>query len=138
MGSGIAQVSARAGLSVIMQDVTDAFLSRRLTTIDKSLQRDVDKQRLTLDEKQQIISRITPTKDPADLRDTDFLVEAVTEDSTVKLDLFKRLDQTVKPEVILASNTSSISITKLAAVTSRPDRFIGHALYESRAGDETG
>ena len=125
MGSGIAQVSARAGLSVIMQDVTDALLNRGLMTIGKSLQRDVDKQRLALDEKQQIISRITPTKDLADLRDTDFVLEAITEDPTVKSELFKGLDQTVRPDVILASNTSSISITKLAAVTSRPDRFIG-------------
>ena len=125
MGSGIAQVSARAGLSVIMQDVTDALLNRGLMTIGKSLQRDVDKQRLSLDEKQQIISRITPTKDLADLRDTDFVLEAITEDPTVKSELFKGLDQTVRPDVILASNTSSISITKLAAVTSRPDRFIG-------------
>jgi len=125
MGSGIAQVSARAGLSVVMQDVTDEFLSRGLLTIDKSLQRDVDKQRLGLDEKQQIVSMIKPTRDLADLRDVDFVVEAVTEDLTVKLDLFRRLDQTVRPNVILSSNTSSISITRLAATTSRPDRFIG-------------
>lgn len=125
MGNGIAQVSARAGLSVIMQDLTDDFLSRGLMSIDKSLQRDVDKQRLALDDKQQIISRITPTKDLAELGDTDFVVEAVTEELAVKLDIFRRLDQTVRPDVILASNTSSISITRLAAATSRPDRFIG-------------
>jgi 3-hydroxybutyryl-CoA dehydrogenase len=125
MGNGIAQVSARAGLSVVLQDVTDEFLGRGMLAIDKSLQRDVDKQRLAHHEKQQIVSRIKPTKEPADLRDVDFVVEAITEDLTVKLDLFRRLDQTVRPDVILASNTSSISITKLASATSRPDRFIG-------------
>ena len=125
MGNGIAQVAARAGLSVVMHDVTDEFLSRGLSTIDKSLQRDVDKQRLTLDEKQLIVSRIKPTKDLADLGNVDFAVEAVTEDLGIKLDLFRRLDQTVRLDVILSSNTSSISITKLAAATSRPDRFIG-------------
>lgn len=125
MGNGIAQVSARAGFSVVMQDITDEFLERGLLTIDKSLQRDVDKQRLGLDEKQQIISRIKPTKDLAGLSDADFVVEAITEDLTVKVDLFRRLDQALRAEVILSSNTSSISITKLAAATSRPDRFIG-------------
>jgi 3-hydroxybutyryl-CoA dehydrogenase len=125
MGNGIAQVSARAGISVVLQDVSDAFLGRGMVAIDKSLQRDVDKQRLANHEKQQIVSRIKPTKEPSDLRDVDFVVEAITEDLTVKLDLFRRLDQTVRPDVILASNTSSISITKLAAGTSRPDRVIG-------------
>jgi 3-hydroxybutyryl-CoA dehydrogenase len=125
MGNGIAQVSARAGLTVVMHDITDEFLSRGLSTIDKSLQRDVDKARLDLEEKQRIFSRIKPTKDLAALSDVDFVVEAITEDPAVKLDLFRRLDQTMRPNVILASNTSSISITKLAAITSRPDCFIG-------------
>ena len=125
MGNGIAQVSARAGLSVVLHDVTDEFLGRGLSTIDKSLQRDVDKGRLALDEKETIISRIKPTKEVSDLRDVDFAVEAITEELGVKLDLFRRLDQTVRPDVILASNTSSISITRLAAGTSRPDLVIG-------------
>jgi 3-hydroxybutyryl-CoA dehydrogenase len=125
MGNGIAQISARAGLSVVLHDVTDEFLDRGLSAIEKSLQRDVDKERLTLDEKRQIVSRIKRTTELTDLRGVDFAVEAITEDLGVKADLFRRLDQTVGPEAILASNTSSISITKLAAVTSRPDRFIG-------------
>jgi 3-hydroxybutyryl-CoA dehydrogenase len=115
MGNGIAQTAARAGLKVIMRDVSDDFLKRGLSTIDKSLQRDVDKQRLGDDEKQEIISRIKPTTELA----------AVTEDFAVKSELFRQLDQITRPDVILASNTSSISITKLAASTSRPDRFIG-------------
>ena len=125
MGSGIGQVASRAGLTVLLHDVTDDFLSRGLATIDKSLQRDVDKGRLTPGEKQQIVSRIKPTKDFADIAQVEFVVEAINEDLAVKSDLFRRLDRTLQPAVILASNTSSISITKLAAVTSRPDRFIG-------------
>ena len=125
MGSGIAQVASRASFSVIMHDVTDEFLSRGLVNIDKSLQRDVDKQRLTTDEKQQIVSRIRPTTKLADLGSVDFVIEAITEDPAVKADMFRRVDAIVRSEVILASNTSSISITKLAGCTSRPDRFIG-------------
>ena len=125
MGSGIAQVSARAGLSVVMHDVSDEFLGRGLKTIDQSLQRDVDKQRLSVEEKQTIVSRIRPSKEIADLRDADFVVEAITEELGAKLDMFRRLDKIVNPNVILSSNTSSISITKLAAATSRPERFIG-------------
>ena len=122
MGNGIAQTAARAGLSVVMRDVTDEFIKRGLLTIDKSLQRDVDKQRLALQEKQEIISRINPTTELADLGNCDFVVEAITEDLAVKSDVISQLDRIVKPEVILASNTSSISITKLAAVTSSWDR----------------
>ncbi|MCI0485395.1 MAG: 3-hydroxybutyryl-CoA dehydrogenase [Blastocatellia bacterium] len=125
MGNGIAQVAARAGLAVVMRDLTDEFLKRGLSTIEKSLQRDVDKQRLPPEAKEEIISRIKPTKEMADLGDADFVVEAVSEDLAIKTGLFRELDRIVRPEVILASNTSSISITKLAAVTSRPERFIG-------------
>ena len=125
MGNGIAQSAARAGLSVVMHDVADEFVARGLSTIDKSLQRDVDKQRLTLEDKREIISRIKPTTNLADLSSAGFVVEAVSENIAVKSDLFRQLDKMIAPEVILASNTSSISITRLAAVTSRPDRFIG-------------
>ncbi len=125
MGNGIAQVAARAGLAVIMRDLTEEFLKRGLTSIDKSLQRDVDKQRLSPEEKQEIISRIKMTTDLADLGEADFIVEAVVEELEAKAALFRELDRIARPEVILASNTSSISITKLAATTSRPARFIG-------------
>jgi 3-hydroxybutyryl-CoA dehydrogenase len=125
MGNGIAQVSARAGLAVVMQDISDELLDRGLSTIDKSLQRDVDKQRLTVADKQRLISRIKPVTELAALAEMDFIVEAVTENPAVKLEIFRSLDQIARPGVILASNTSSISITKLGAATSRPDRFIG-------------
>ena len=125
MGNGIAQVAARSGLSVIMRDVSDHLLTRALSTIDKSLQRDVDRQRLSGEAKQEIMSRIRPTTGIGDLRDVDFAVEAINEEFTVKTALFKELDKTCRPEVILASNTSSISITRLGAVTSRADRVVG-------------
>jgi 3-hydroxybutyryl-CoA dehydrogenase len=125
MGGGIAQVAARAGLSVVMRDVSDEFLKRGLAAIDKSLQRDVDKDRLTVEAKREIIARIKPTTSIDDLRDAEFVIEAVNEELTVKSEIFRQLDGITRKGVILASNTSSISITKLAAITSRPDRFIG-------------
>jgi 3-hydroxybutyryl-CoA dehydrogenase len=125
MGSGIAQVAARSGYDVVMRDVKDEFLQRGLNTIDKSLQRDVDKERLTVAEKQSILERIKPVTELESLRDASFVVEAVTEEFNVKSEVFRLLDQITPPETILASNTSSISITRLGAVTNRPDKVIG-------------
>jgi 3-hydroxybutyryl-CoA dehydrogenase len=125
MGNGIAQVAARAGYSVVMRDVQDEFLQRGLGAIDKSLQRDVDKERLTADEKQSVIARITTTTKLEDLNKASFVIEAVTENLKVKTELFNELDLITPPETILASNTSSISITKLGAITKRPDKVIG-------------
>ena len=125
MGNGIAQVAARAGYNVVMRDVQDEFLLRGLAAIDKSLQRDVDKERLSADEKQAVIGRITTTTKLEDLSEASFVIEAVTEDLKVKTELFKSLDSISPPETILASNTSSISITKLGATTGRPDKVIG-------------
>jgi 3-hydroxybutyryl-CoA dehydrogenase len=125
MGNGIAQVAARAGYTVVMRDVKDEFLQRGLQAIDKSLQRDVDKQRLTTEEKQSIISRIASTTELKALHDASFVIEAVTEDLAVKTELFGALDRITPPETILASNTSSISITRIGAATNRPDKVIG-------------
>jgi 3-hydroxybutyryl-CoA dehydrogenase len=125
MGNGIAQVAARAGFDVVMRDVAPEFLARGLTAIDKSLQRDVDKERLSADEKQAIAGRIKTTTDLDDLRDAFIVVEAVTENLRVKNEVFKTLDGSIKSDAILASNTSSISITRLGAVTHRPDKVIG-------------
>lgn len=125
MGHGIAQVAARAGYSVIMRDVTDEFLQRGREAIDKSLQRDVDKERLSPEEKQLIINRIKITTELEPLRGASFVIEAVTEDLRVKTELFSVLDRITPPEAILASNTSSISITRLGTATSRPDKVIG-------------
>jgi 3-hydroxybutyryl-CoA dehydrogenase len=125
MGNGIAQVAARAGYSVVMRDVSDEFLQRGMVAIDKSLQRDVDKERLKEEEKRSIIGRIATATKPEALSDASFVIEAVTEDLLVKTEVFKTLDEITKPDAILASNTSSISITKLGAATRRPDKVIG-------------
>ena len=125
MGNGIAQVVARAGYRVVMRDVKDEFLERGLAAIDKSLQRDVEKERLAADEKDVIRGRIQATTSLEPLRDASIVIEAVTENLEVKTEIFKTLDQITPPETILASNTSSISITKLGAATSRADKVIG-------------
>ena len=125
MGNGIAQVAARAGYIVIMRDIQEEFLQRGLTNISKSLNRDVAKARLTEEEKQSILGRITTTTAFEPLRDAAFVIEAITEDLAAKREVFIKLDELTKPEAILASNTSSISITKLGAVTRRPDKVIG-------------
>src|SRR5688500_4800573 len=110
MGNGIAQVAARAGYSVIMHDVRDEFLQRGLGAIDKSLQRDVDKQRLDTTGKQAIVERISTSTQLEAFQEATFVIEAVVEDLGVKIDVFKSLDQITPPNAILASNTSSISI----------------------------
>ena len=125
MGNGIAQVAARAGYSVILHDVNESFIERGMSAIAKSLQRDVDKERLDADTKQTIVKRINTTTDLAAFNDAAFVIEAVTENPFVKTEVFKTLDQVTPPHAILASNTSSISITKLAAATKRPDKVIG-------------
>ncbi len=125
MGNGIAQVCARAGHEVILRDVNEEFLRRGLTAIDRSLQRDVDKERLTDASKREIVARVRPTTDAGELSRADFVVEAVTENFEVKASIFRELDELTRPEAILASNTSSISITKLGAATRRPDKVIG-------------
>ena len=124
MGNGIAQVAARAGFDVVMRDVGQEFLARGMTSIDKSLQRDVDKERLSKDEKRAIMARITTT-DIGALSEAVIVVEAVNEDLKVKTEVFRSLDEVTKTDAILASNTSSISITKLGAITKRPDKVIG-------------
>jgi len=125
MGNGIAQVAARAGYSVVMRDVSAEFLERGMKAIDRNLQRDVDKERLTSDEKQSVIARIKTTTELEAFKEAAFVIEAVTENFAVKTEVFQTLDQVTPPEAILASNTSSISITKLGAVTTRPDKVVG-------------
>ena len=125
MGNGIAQVAARAGYDVIMHDVRDEFVERGFTAIGKSLQRDVDKERISADEKQRIVSRVRGTTEFGSFSEASFVIEAVTENLAVKTEVFKSLDQITPSAAILASNTSSISITKLGAATKRPDKVIG-------------
>lgn len=125
MGSGIAQVAARSGRAVVLADVKEEFLQRGMAGISSSLQRDVDKGRLSAEGKAEILGRIKTVTGLDAFSQVDFVVEAVTEDFTIKTDLLRAASQVVRPHVILASNTSSISITMLGAATGRPDRFIG-------------
>jgi 3-hydroxybutyryl-CoA dehydrogenase len=125
MGNGIAQVAARAGYDVMMHDVTAEFLERGMKAIDRNLQRDVDKERLSTEDKQSVLGRIKITTDLEAFSEAAFVIEAVTENLNVKTEVFKTLDRVTSPETILASNTSSISITKLGAATKRPDKVVG-------------
>jgi len=125
MGNGIAHVFAQAGFSVLMQDISEAFAAKGVATIDKNLQRGVDKGKLTAEEKAAVLGRIRTTTKLEDLAGCDIVIEAATEKWEVKKQIFETLDQICKPGVVLASNTSSISITKLAAITKRPEAFIG-------------
>ena len=125
MGNGIAHVFARAGYGVILRDVETRFLDRGIETIAKNLDREMKKEKITAAEKPQILARIQPTTEVSALAAADFAVEAVPEQLELKVRLLKEVDAALRPGVILASNTSSISITQLAAQTSRPEKFIG-------------
>jgi len=125
MGNGIAQVAAQIGCQVIMRDIEDSFVDRGLKTIDNFLSKSVEKGKVKPADKAETMSRIKGTTDLADLRDVDFVVEAVLEDLELKKKVFKELDGICRPEVILASNTSSMSITEIAAATKRPDKVCG-------------
>jgi 3-hydroxybutyryl-CoA dehydrogenase len=125
MGNGIVQVCATAGLKVIMQDIGDAQVERGLTTIAGSLDRLIKKEKISEQDKQATLANISTTMDLADLADTDIVIEAATENEAIKLDIFKQLDQLCQPQAILASNTSSISLTRIAGATQRADQVIG-------------
>ena len=125
MGSGIAQVAAVYGLDVVMNDIGEEFVDRGFSAIEKSLSRMVKKEKISSDEKSTIVSRIKGSTRISDMREVDFLIEAATENEELKLKLFTELDGICGPEVILASNTSSISITKIAGATKRPQQVIG-------------
>ncbi len=125
MGGGIAQVAALAGYRVTMCDVSQAVLDRGLAAIRRSLERMAARGPLTAADADAAIGRIAPSTDPAAGKDAFLAIEAVVEDVTTKVDLWRRLDGILAPEALRASNTSSISITRLAAATSQPERFIG-------------
>ena len=125
MGNGIAHVCARSGFNVLLCDVQQAFLERGLATIEKNLAREVAKEKLTQQQATEARARISPTTNLSHLASANIAIEAATEKFEIKSALFRDLDHIIKPEAILASNTSSISITKLAALTSRPAQVIG-------------
>jgi 3-hydroxybutyryl-CoA dehydrogenase len=125
MGNGIAHVFARCGFSVVLCDVEQRFLDRGLDTIAKNLEREAAKGKITAGDKVATLGRIAAVLDRSRLADCELIVEASNEKFEIKAEIFRGLDQVAKPDVILASNTSSISITKIAAVTKRPDKVIG-------------
>ncbi len=126
MGNGIAQVAAYpGGLNVIMNDIADQFVDRGFDTISKNLDRLVAKEKLTADQKKEILGRIKKSTNLEDMKDADFVVEAAIEREDLKLNIFKKLDEVCKPGVILATNTSSIPITRIAGATKRPGLVIG-------------
>ena len=125
MGNGIAQVAAYSGFRVVMSDIADSFVQKGLATISKNLDRMVEKGKIPSQKKDEIMGRIKGTIQVKDMAEADFVVEAAIENESLKLNIFKELDQVCRKEGILSSNTSSISITKIASATQRPSQVIG-------------
>ncbi len=125
MGNGIAQVAAQAGYNVIMRDIEDRFVQGGLKNIDKFLSKSVEKGKMTADQKNAIMGKIKGTTDMNEMKNADLIVEVIIEVMDVKKKVFAELDGICKPDVILASNTSSMSITEIASATKRPDKVIG-------------
>lgn len=125
MGSGIAQVASQSGFQVIMSDIADSFVQKGLSNISKNLDRLVEKGKISSEKKGEIMGRIKGTIQIKEMAEVDFVIEAATENEPLKLNIFKELDQICRKEVILSSNTSSISITKIASATGRPSQVIG-------------
>ncbi|MGB9679627.1 MAG: 3-hydroxybutyryl-CoA dehydrogenase [Thermoanaerobacteraceae bacterium] len=125
MGSGIAQVFAQGGFDVIIRDIDMKYVERGINTISKNLQRSVEKGKMSEDDKKMILSKITGTIDINDAKDVDIVVEAAIENMDIKKQVFKELDSICKEDAILASNTSSLSITEIASSTNRPEKVIG-------------
>jgi len=125
MGHGIAHVFARSGYQVVLYDIEQRFLERALEAITKNLDRELAKNKITTDDKSAALRRITAVLDRGKLANCDFAIEAATEKFEIKAELFRDLDRICRPEIILASNTSSLSITKLAALTKRAEKVIG-------------
>ena len=125
MGNGIAHTAAASGFDVTLVDVGDSILQRAVSTITANLQRGVDKGKMTAEERDAVVARIHPVTDIENITDADIVIEAIIENLAAKTQLFSQLDRITRPACILASNTSSISITKIAAATKRPEKVIG-------------
>src|SRR6476469_1922756 len=124
MGNGIAHTAAASGFDVTLVEVGQELLDRAMSTISTNLQRGVDKGKMSADEKQNVLKRIRPTVDMQSVGNADIVIEAIIENLAAKTQLFEKLDKLTGPKTILASNTSSISITKIGAATKRPDKVI--------------
>jgi len=125
MGSGIAQVCAQAGYQVLLNDLKQELIERGLGVINKNLSRNVEKGRMTAEEKQDVLGRLIPSTDLSDAKDVDLVIEAAVENMEIKSKIFAQLDEFAPAHTILASNTSSLPITEIAAVTKRPEKVIG-------------
>jgi 3-hydroxybutyryl-CoA dehydrogenase len=125
MGNGIAQVCAQAGHEVIMRDIADKFVQRGLKTIEGFLAKSVEKGKITEDEKKKVVARIKGTTEMADLKECDFIIEAVLEELDLKKQVFQEVEKITRPEVILATNTSSMSITAIGSAIKRADKVVG-------------
>ena len=125
MGGGIAQLCAQSGFEVVLKDVSDELVQRGLKNIDRNLSRLVSKAKLSEDDKTAVLSRLKGTVEMADLADVDYVIEAAFEDIELKKRLFKELDELTKPEIVLSTNTSTLSITEIASVTKRPENVVG-------------
>lgn len=125
MGSGIAQTAATHGIQVVMNDINEEFVAKGYNKIKKSLEKAVTKGRMTEEAKEEALANLTTTVSLEDAKDADFVIEAASENKDIKLGIFKQLDKICKPEAILASNTSSLPITEIAAATDRTDQVIG-------------
>src|SRR4051812_31296124 len=125
MGNGIAHIFAKAGYKIILVEVKQEFLDRGLQNIQKNLEREASKGKISAEQQKSALSNIRGVLDRAALKDADFIVEAASEKFEIKAEIFRELDRICRPEVILSSNTSSISITKIAGLTKRPEKVIG-------------
>ncbi len=125
MGNGIAQVAAQSGYQVIMRDIEDRFVQSGLNAIGKFLTKSVEKGKMTEDQKKEVLSRIKGTTKMEDLKDADFIIEAIFEDLELKKNVFRQLDELTRSQVILTTNTSSMSVTEIAMATKRPEKVAG-------------
>src|SRR5436309_2020134 len=125
MGHGIAQVAAQSGYEVVLREVDDATLQKGIGKIEKQLARAVEKGKAAEDEADAVLGRIRGTVEYGDLADSDLVIEAITESLPLKLEMWREIDQIVKPEAVFATNTSSLPVIDQAAATGRPERFVG-------------
>lgn len=133
MGSGVANLAAMSGFNVILRDVEEKYLQHAIAKIEKFIDRSISKGKMTVEQKEEVMERITVTTDLEDMKEVDIVIEAIIEDLELKKEVFSKLDEIVPENVILATNTSSMSITAIAEATKRPERVAGmHFLIQHK------